>query len=134
MRLVKQGARAARRRFVPSPAPGLENRGSSIVRGARAATSEGATLPALPMCVVGAPPRSPPGVGRPAPRVGGIRGLAVPPELRRRMPGASRATPEAAGMAQRERVALLTAQRKLLDAKQKLLATAEALRTELAAR
>jgi hypothetical protein len=136
MRLIKRSVRSARKRFVPSPAPGLALAPLLLVRQPlRAGTlATDAGLPALPTCVVGAPPPRPPGVGRPAPRLGGIRGLAVPPELRRRIPGAVRAAQGAADVAARERITLRSAQLKLLDSRDKLNATAAALRSQLASR
>jgi hypothetical protein len=84
-----------------------------------------------PAPVPGAPSRPPPGVGRPAPRLGGFRGLAVPPELRRRIQGAVRTAAGAGDLAERERIVLRTAQRKLLDSRQKLRTIVAALRAQL---
>ena len=53
--------------------------------------------------------RPPPGVTRPPPRTGGIRGVGAPPELRRRL-GAVRAAPGAPDVAERIRDALRIAQ------------------------
>lgn len=92
------------------------------------------SLPPLPVRNVGAPPGRPPGVSRPAPRMGGLGGLAVPPEIRRRVAGAKRAAPGAAQAAERLRLALRKPQRKLLDARQQLRWNLAAVRAQLVAR
>ena len=132
MKLLKSSSRRPPQRFAPAPTPGRVARSaggqSPLVR-----LAEGLGLPALPTCVVGAPMPRAPGVGRPAPRQGGIRGLAVPPELRRRA-GAVKAAQGAADIADSERLALRTAQVKLLGARQKLETVVAALRTQLESR
>jgi hypothetical protein len=74
--------------------------------------------------------RPPPGVLRPPPRPGGIRGLGAPPELRRRL-GAVRAAPGAPDVAESIRAALRVAQKKLLDGKEKVQTTARERRAEV---
>jgi len=58
----------------------------------------------------------------------------VPPEIRRRIPGAVHVPPEAVDAEERIRLALLKAHRKLLDARQKLQSSVEAARAKLLAR
>ena len=90
-------------------------------------------MPSLPTTTLGAPPRRPPGAIRPAPRNGGIQGMGVPPDLRRRA-GAVRAAPGAAAVVDGIRAALGKAQGKLLESQQKLQLSAVVLRAKLAAR
>lgn len=66
--------------------------------------------------------------------MGGLRGLSVPPVLRRRMTGATRAAPGAADAAERMRLALRTAQEKLVVSQQKLQSSVAALRARLGSR
>jgi hypothetical protein len=89
------------------------------------------SFPDLPKCTVGVPPGRPPGATRPPPRLGGVRGMSVPPEIRRRTPGAVRAAPGADVVTERMRLALCKAQRKLLNAHAKLQSSATLLRAKL---
>jgi hypothetical protein len=63
-----------------------------------------------------------------------MRGVAEPPEIRRRNPGAVRSAPGAADVEDRIRRTLGEAQRKLLASKRKLEASVAALRIKLATR
>jgi len=112
---------------VPSPPPGARRDRGDASSGAR-------SLPPLPSRGLGAPPGRPPGAAHAAPGVGGLQGLGTPPEIRRRSPGAMRAAPGAMEVAGRMRLALRTAQRKLLESQQKLRAGAAVVRAKLAAR
>jgi hypothetical protein len=125
-------ARRPMKPFNPSPVPGT----ASDRRLTGQMTPNGlpgkSRLPALPVCSVGAPPRRPPGVTRPAPRVTGIRGVGISPEIRRRIPGATRAATGAADVLDQVHVALCKAQAKLLHRQQKLQVTTTSLRGKLA--
>src|SRR4051794_14040751 len=79
----------------------------------------------LPRTRLGTPPGRPPGIARRVPRLGRI---GVPPELRRRTPGATRSLPAAAVVSDRIRGALQKAQQKLLDSQRKLKTSVGALR------
>lgn len=79
----------------------------------------------LPFCNLGAPPGPAPGASHPPPEFGGIRAIGVPPELRRR---ATQARQEANEVADRIRLALHTAQLKLLYSKWKLQSAVDARR------
>src|SRR5690242_19375068 len=89
-------------------------------------------LPPLPACTVGAPPGRPPGATRPAPQMGGIRGVGAPPEIRRRTPGASRAASGSREVARQIRATLRKAQEKLLTGQRNLHFTTGMLRSKLA--
>jgi hypothetical protein len=121
---MNQSSRRLVQRFITSPPPGA---GAS-------APSTGHAAPPLPVCNVGAPPGAPPSLTRPAPRVGGFRGQAIPPELRRRIPGGVRSAPGAANVVRNIRLALGKAQRKLLESQLKLASSAALLRTKLTSR
>ena len=111
-------------RSTPAPPPGA--RGGDT-------PPKGRALAALPTRTFGAPPGPPPGIGRPAPHVGGMRGMSEPPDVRRRN-GAVRAAPGAADVANGIRLALGKAQEKLLGSQRKLRASVVALRAALASR
>ena len=128
MKLLKGSSRRPPRRFAPAPTPGRGGAQGALVR-----LAKDLGVPALPTCVLGAPMARPPGLARPAPRQGGIRGLSVPPELRRRA-GMVQAAQGATDIAERERLALRAAQIKLLDARQKLEIVAATLRSQLSLR
>ena len=81
-----------------------------------------------------APLGRPPSAARRPPGFGGVRGFAVPPEIRRRTCDAQRTAPGAAAVANGIRLALGTAQRKLLLSRGKLLSNAGVLRGQLTAR
>jgi hypothetical protein len=98
-------------RFVPAPPPSARRIDGAQVR---------EHVPALPSTRIGAPTGPHPGIARPAPRLGGIRGVGAPPELRRRVPGARRVALGASDVTEHIRSALRKAQLKLLAAKQKL--------------
>lgn len=132
----RPGSRAPVRAFVPSPPPGATAPGAMMapdLTGVRQpASSNGSRdMAALPTCVRGVPPGAPPAVGRPVPNRGGLRGIAVPPEVRRRTPGATRADPGAAAVADQIRKTLSGAQRKLLASQRRLQLAAAALRAQL---
>lgn len=110
-------------RFEPSPPPGARGRADKA--------REPGNAPPLPSATIGAPPGAHPGVARPAPRLGGIRGVGAPPELRRRVPGAIRAAPGAPEIADRIRSVLRGAQLKLLAAHLKLQFGSAARRAEV---
>ena len=126
----RSSSRRLVQRITPSPPPSA--RSGRLLAGS-IKPNESTRTPALPTCKVGAPPGLPPGATRPAPQLGGIRGVGVPPELRRRIPGASRAAAGAAEVAEHERVALQGAQQKLFDARRKLLSSVTALRSLMGA-
>jgi len=88
-------------------------------------------LPDLPLCSVGVAPGRLTGAPRLAPGAGGLRGLATPPELRRRSPDSSRAAPGAGAAAERAQRAVLQAQRKLFEARRKLESNVAAKRADL---
>ena len=119
----RSASRAPVRPFKPSPVPGGGSPNGSAGVG---------RLPSLPACTVGAPPGRPPGVTRPAPQLGGIRGVGIPPEMRRRIPGASRAAAGAADVSKQVHLALRKAQEKLLNGQEKLQTTTRTLRGKLA--
>ena len=90
--------------------------------------------PPLPDARLGAPPGGrPPAASRPAPGRGGIKGVGVPPELRRRN-GEVRSAPGAAAVADRIRLSLRKAQQKLLDSQRELESSANELRSVLSRR
>jgi hypothetical protein len=122
---LKRSSRPPPRRYLASPVPGARSIDPNESRREQ-------RLTALPTCTVGAPPGRPPGATRPAPQVGGIRGVGVPPEIRRRVPGAARAASGAADLAEQERLVLREAQGKLLNARQMLESTVALLREQLA--
>ena len=124
--LTRSSSRRPIPRAAPLPPPGA---GSALPD-----ESTGGRGPALPVGRFGGSPGLPPGATRPAPRLGGIRGLAVPPEIRRRVPGAARAAPGAAIAAARIRLAIRKAQRKLLQSQRKLQSSVDAVRAQLASR
>ena len=77
----------------------------------------------------------PPGATRPAPGVGGgLRGVAPPPEICRRVQGAMRGPPAAAHAVDRIQCTLRQAQQKLLDSQAKLLGSVASLRGQLGSR
>lgn len=133
----RPGSRAPVRAFLPSPPPGASAPGGiGTVPGSagalhREAPPAALDSPALPDCVRGVPPGAPPAVGRSVPNRGGLRGIAVPPELRRRIPGAGRAAPGAAEVVDQIRTTLRVAQRKLFASQRRLHLAAAALRTQL---
>ena len=124
--------------FVPAPPPGVgASRPDAPPAGGRArqdAPSGLRALPPLPKNTFGIAPRRSPGAMRPAPKLGGISGVAVPPEIRRRVKGAVRAAPGAAQAADQIRAALRKAQVKLLGSQQKLQGSVAALRALLKSR
>ena len=136
--LTRTSSRRSIQRATPLPPPGVQGRLERAPSAAGRTTpddsSGGRSSPPLPTCRFGASPGLPPGATRPALRLGGIRGLAVPPELRRRVPGAVRAAPGAAVAAARIRLAVRKAQRKLLASQRKLQSSVDAVRSQLASR
>lgn len=88
----------------------------------------------MPRRSSGAPPGRPPAATRPLPRSGGLGGISVPPEIRRRADNGVPSAPAAQQAEARVRVALRKARRKLLDSRQKLQSSVDALRARLASR
>jgi hypothetical protein len=91
-------------------------------------------LPPLPIRTLGTPPelRRPASGG--ASQLGRIRGLAVPPEIRRLDPSRTRPAPVAADVAARIRLACRKAQLRLLNSHLKIHSIAAELRARLASR
>jgi hypothetical protein len=121
---IGPSSRRPPQRFTPPPPPGAGS----------AQGKPDIDLPPLPSLTFGAPPGRAPGTRRPPPAQGGIRGVGVPPEIRRRVPGAIKAAPGTPQVVDRIRDTLGKAQRTLLASQRKLEQSVAALRSQLSSR